>query len=93
MKGQLVTQPLVEGNKSYADVNNDVCRPLESFPTKRWLAAFGASATIMTVGFGLIGLMIFISTGYSGIRSPVGWGMLVITFVFGFGVGQAGTHI
>jgi molybdopterin-containing oxidoreductase family membrane subunit len=93
MKGQLVTQPLVEGNKSYADVNNDVCRPLESFPTKLWLAAFGASATIMTIGFGLIGLMIFMGTGYSGIRSPVGWGMMIITFVFWIGIGHAGTLI
>ena len=39
MANELVKEPLVEGNKSYKDVTDDICRPLESFPTKRWYVA------------------------------------------------------
>lgn len=93
MKSLLHDAPLVEGNKSYADINNDVCRPLESFPTKLWYVAFLTSLTVMTFGFGMIGYLLFKGTGLSGIRSPVGWGMMIITFVFWIGIGHAGTLI
>lgn len=93
MNTALKTEPLVEGNKSYADVNNDVCKPLESFPTKMWLTAFGISNIIMLSGFGLIGYLLYKGAGLSGIRSPVGWGMMIVTFVFWIGIGHAGTLI
>jgi molybdopterin-containing oxidoreductase family membrane subunit len=47
----------------------------------------------MTTGFSLIGYMIYKGVGMSGIRSPVGWGMMIITFVFWIGIGHAGTLI
>lgn len=93
MKNTLAEDPLVLGNKTYADITNDVCRPLESFPTKMWYAAFAISLSIMTMGFGLIGYMMYKGAGLSGIRSPVGWGMMIITFVFWIGIGHAGTLI
>lgn len=93
MANELVKEPLVEGNKSYKDVTDDICRPLESFPTKRWYVAISISGLIMTMGFALIGYMIFTGVGQSGIRSPVGWGMMIITFVFWVGIGHAGTLI
>jgi len=93
MKNLLYEEPLVEGSKTYADVNNDVCKPLESFPTKLWLGAFGIANLIMFMGFGMIGYMIYEGAGMSGIRSPVGWGMMIITFVFWIGIGHAGTLI
>jgi molybdopterin-containing oxidoreductase family membrane subunit len=93
MKTTLFEQPLVEGNKTYGQVTDDVCKPLESFPTKLWLGAFGASLAVLTMGMGLIAYMIFSGTGMSGIRSPVGWGMMIITFVFWVGIGHAGTLI
>src|SRR5205085_9922324 len=31
--------------------------------------------------------------GMSGIRSPVAWGMMIVTFVFWIGIGHAGTLI
>lgn len=93
MKTLLYEEPLVDGNKTYADVNNDVCKPLESFPTKLWLTAFGISNLIMFTGFGMIGYLLWKGAGLSGIRSPVGWGMMIITFVFWIGIGHAGTLI
>lgn len=89
----LEAEPLVEGSKSYKQVSDDVCLPLESFPTKKWYVAISISALVMTMGFALIAYMIATGVGQSGIRSPVNWGMMIITFVFWVGIGHAGTLI
>jgi molybdopterin-containing oxidoreductase family membrane subunit len=86
-------EPLVEGGKTYRSVTDEVCKPLESFPTKIWWVAFSIALSVMTTGFSLIGYMIYKGVGMSGIRSPVGWGMMIITFVFWIGIGHAGTLI
>jgi len=93
MSNLLNEEPLVEGGKTYQQVSDDVCLPLESFPTKKWIIAFLISATVMTMGFALIAYMIATGVGQSGIRSPVNWGMMIITFVFWVGIGHAGTLI
>ena len=90
---RLEEEPLVEGGKTYRQVTDDVCRPLESFPTKKWYVAFTAASLLMLFGFSLIGYMIATGTGQSGIRNPVNWGMMIITFVFWVGIGHAGTLI
>lgn len=91
---KLVEEPLVEGAKSYEQVTEEICRPLESFPTKKWFVLFVISLTVMTIGFALIGYMIAVTgVGESGIRNPVNWGMMIITFVFWVGIGHAGTLI
>ncbi len=89
----LKEEALVQGTKTYADVSNEVCLPLESFPTKKWWVVFLLSLTVMTSGFAMIGYMIYAGTGLSGIQQPVGWGMMIITFVFWIGIGHAGTLI
>lgn len=90
---ELRDEALVVGNKSYKDVSDDVCAPLESFPSKLWLVAFTISSIVATIGVGLIGLLFFFGIGLSGINSPVNWGMMIITFVFWVGIGHAGTLI
>ncbi|MDB5039030.1 MAG: molybdopterin oxidoreductase [Bacteriovoracaceae bacterium] len=89
----LQEEHLVQEEKTYRDVSNEVCKPLESFPTKLWWIAFTISASVMAMGFSLIGYMIYTGVGLSGIRSPVGWGMMIVTFVFWIGIGHAGTLI
>jgi Ni/Fe-hydrogenase subunit HybB-like protein len=85
--------PLVTGGKTMADVNADVARPLESFPTKKWYAAFGVALAALVGGFSCIGWVIFNGLGNLGINSPVGWGVFIINFVFWIGIGHAGTLI
>ncbi len=93
MSAVLNEEALVQGGKTYADVTNEVCKPLESFPTRIWWVAFLSALTMMTVGFSLIGYMLYKGVGMSGIRSSVNWGMMIITFVFWIGIGHAGTLI
>ncbi|TVQ76426.1 MAG: hydrogenase [Bradymonadales bacterium] len=93
MSELLKEEPLVLGDKSYQTVTDEVCGVLESFPTKKWYVAFGISSAIMMMGFALIGYMLIKGVGLSGIRSPVNWGMMIVTFVFWVGIGHAGTLI
>jgi hypothetical protein len=40
---KFVPENLVRGDKSFADVNEDISKPLESFPTGRWWVLFLAA--------------------------------------------------
>lgn len=90
---EFLNPTLVEGGKTYKDVNNDVAKPVETFPSKLWWGGF-----IIALGLlGLLGVEIayLISTGIGiiGINTPVSWGSFIITFVFWIGIGHAGTLI
>lgn len=84
---------LVQGDKTYQQVTEDVCRPLESFPTKMWWGAFAVAASLALLAKLMIIYLLVTGVGQSGIRSPVNWGMMIITFVFWVGIGHAGTLI
>ncbi len=86
-------EPLVSGGKPLSDVNVDISRPLESFPTKKWYIAFGVALAGLTFGGAAILWTIINGLGNLGINSPVGWGVFIINFVFWIGIGHAGTLI
>jgi Ni/Fe-hydrogenase subunit HybB-like protein len=84
---------LVTGGKSYADVTNDICHPLESFPTKTWYIAFAISVTILMGGLTAWGITIWWGLGMWGLHNTNAWGADIINFVFWIGIGHAGTLI
>lgn len=86
-------QALVLGNKSLKDVTDDICRPLETPPGKGWFVLFGASATLFLFYLTIIGIVIGTGMGLLGVNHPIGWGTMIITFVFWIGIGHAGTLI
>ncbi len=90
---QLEREDLVTGRKSYADISNDICRPLESFPTQKWLLCFTIAVTCMSFGFAVIGYLFWEGIGIWGLQNPNGWGLAIINFVFWIGIGHAGTLI
>lgn len=90
---QAIREPLVTGNKSYADVSEDVSKHTETFPTKLWWGAFGISALFAALFVGSLGVAIGTGIGTTGISHPVGWGVFIINFVFWIGIGHAGTLI
>jgi molybdopterin-containing oxidoreductase family membrane subunit len=84
---------LVLGNKSLKDVTEDIVAPLESMPGKGW-AALMLSANTIFLGYILtIATVIATGMGLLGVNRPVGWGTMIITFVFWIGIGHAGTLI
>lgn len=92
-EASLYQVPLVTGGKTYADVNEDISRPLENFPTKKWWVCFGAAVSALGFGATLAGIMFARGLGVLGINEPVGWGCFIINFVFWVGIGHAGTLI
>ena len=94
MAEKLHEEPLVNPKvKTYAEVTDAVCQHTEQFPTKLWWVAFLISASLAGMATMAIVYLLLTGAGQSGIRSPVGWGMMIITFVFWVGIGHAGTLI
>lgn len=89
----LKRRPLTLGRKSLADVTNDICTPVETFPTIQWVALFlGANSGLLLFIFSLA-MIIGIGMGLMAVSHPVGWGTDIVTFVFWIGIGHAGTLI
>ncbi len=84
---------MVHGGKIYRDVTNDIARPLESFPTKIWWIAFISAVCVFGLFATEYGRVVGIGIGILGNNMPVGWGTLIINFVFWIGIGHAGTLI
>jgi molybdopterin-containing oxidoreductase family membrane subunit len=85
--------PLILGNKTLAEVSDDICAPLESIPGKGWMGIF-LSANALFIYY-IITLAIVVGTGMGllGVNHPNAWGTMIVTFVFWIGIGHAGTLI
>jgi len=88
-----IRQPLVEGNKTIADVSNDICRPIENKPTKLWWLGFGISFAFLMIMVLSLGWTTFEGIGTWGVNKTVMWGWDITNFVFWVGIGHAGTLI
>lgn len=86
-------EPLVHPQRTYADVNQDVCAPLENFPTAKWNVCFVLAILALVTGLALGTDMFRQGLGVLGLNNPVGWGVFITNFVFWIGIGHAGTLI
>ena len=84
---------LVTGGKTYADVNEDISRPLENFPTGKWWACFLTALSCLVIWAFSVGSFVLRGQGVLGINQPNGWGTDITNFVFWVGIGHAGTLI
>ena len=84
---------LVLGNKSLKDVTEDIVAPLETMPGKGWAALMLSANTLFLAYILTIAIVISTGMGLLGVNHPVGWGTMIITFVFWIGIGHAGTLI
>ncbi|MEN8120454.1 MAG: NrfD/PsrC family molybdoenzyme membrane anchor subunit [Bacteroidota bacterium] len=82
---------LIEGNKSYHQISDDISKPVESKAPKWWYIAMSI-ATVMLIG-GLWAGYVTISQGIGtwGLNNSVAWGWGIINFVWWIGIGHAGT--
>ncbi len=90
---QMEREDLVTGGKSYADVTNDICRPLETMPTKLWFKAFIVSTIMLAVGLTAWAATVYEGLGLWGLHNTNSWGSDIVNFVFWIGIGHAGTLI
>ncbi|WP_413561153.1 NrfD/PsrC family molybdoenzyme membrane anchor subunit [Bdellovibrio sp. HCB209] len=85
--------PLVLGNKTLKDVTDDICAPVERFPSKGWVGMFLGAKTLLLFYIGILAAVVGIGIGLLGVTHPVFWGTMIVTFVFWIGIGHAGTLI
>jgi molybdopterin-containing oxidoreductase family membrane subunit len=88
-----VREPLILGDKTYRQMTEDICRPVEGKANKYWWLAFILSASAAT--WGVICILYTIGTGIGtwGLNKTVGWAWDITNFVWWIGIGHAGTLI
>ena len=85
--------PLILGRDDFAQITDDVVRPILEGPPKVWWAVFTFALTLLGLLGACIGYLLWKGTGIWGLNNPVGWGWAIINFVFWVGIGHAGTLI
>ncbi|MGE5726458.1 MAG: NrfD/PsrC family molybdoenzyme membrane anchor subunit [Acidobacteriota bacterium] len=85
--------PLIEGEKTPAQVTQDVCAPMEARPSALWWAALLVSASLLLLGVVSITYEIATGIGTWGENRTIGWAFDITNFVFWIGIGHAGTLI
>ncbi|MEZ5014297.1 MAG: NrfD/PsrC family molybdoenzyme membrane anchor subunit [Chitinophagales bacterium] len=86
-------EPLIQGNKTYKQISDDICAPVESKPSRPWMIATTLAGLLALNGFVMIGLTITYGIGLWGLNKTVGWAWDITNFVWWIGIGHAGTLI
>jgi Ni/Fe-hydrogenase subunit HybB-like protein len=90
----IIREPLITGeNITYAQITEDVLRPVENKPTKAWwigftVASLGALLWVVAVSY-----TFWFGIGAWGLNKTVGWAWDITGFVWWVGIGHAGTLI
>ena len=92
-KEATIRKPLVLGHKTFHDVTEDVCRPIESKAPRTWYILFAFSAIIGLYGIGCILYLIGTGIGAWGLNKTINWAWDITNFVWWVGIGHAGTLI
>ena len=88
-----VRPPLVDGNKDYHQVTEDICRPVEAAPSRLWWIGFLVSVAFLLFGVISVTREVWFGTGQWNLHKTVGWGWDITNFVWWVGIGHAGTLI
>jgi molybdopterin-containing oxidoreductase family membrane subunit len=89
----VLRRPLIEGDKSLAQVTEDVCSAVASRPTRMWWTAFLTAFTVLLMGTAAVSYQLATGIGTWGLNKTVGWAFDITNFVFWIGIGHAGTLI
>ena len=88
-----IRQPLVTGGKTYSDVTEDICRPIENKPTSSWWVGFIIALVFLFVMVITLTWTVWEGIGTWNVNKSVMWGWDITNFVFWVGIGHAGTLI
>ncbi len=85
--------PLIEGNKTYHQITDDICKPTERTPSKLWVIGFIISVSFLALYMFVITWTIWQGIGVWNLNRTIGWGWDITNFVWWIGIGHAGTLI
>ena len=85
--------PLIEGNKSYSQVTEEIFSTTERRPPLKWWLALSVSFSLLLLGAWAVTQTVARGIGTWGLNRTVGWAFDITNFVFWVGIGHAGTLI
>ncbi len=84
---------LILGDKSWHDISEDVCRPIEGKANKWWWLAFSVALAAFIWWVIVVSYTVGTGLGVWGLNKTVGWAWDITNFVWWVGIGHAGTLI
>ena len=84
---------LIEGNKSYHNITEDLVSPTEKAPSREWIIAFSLSAAFLALYVFCVTWTIWKGIGEWGLNRTINWAWDITNFVWWIGIGHAGTLI
>ncbi|MEO8770657.1 MAG: NrfD/PsrC family molybdoenzyme membrane anchor subunit [Ferruginibacter sp.] len=86
-------EPLVDGNKDYHQVTEDIISPIETKPSRLWYIGFYISVALLLFGVYSVYREVTYGIGQWNLNKTIGWGWDITNFVWWVGIGHAGTLI
>lgn len=86
-------EPLVNGDKTYGQVTQDIVHTIEAKPTRLWYIGFYVSVALLLFGVYSVYREVTYGIGQWNVNRTVGWGWDITNFVWWVGIGHAGTLI
>ena len=86
-------EPLVNGNKTYGQVTQDIVHTIEAKPTRLWYIGFYVSVAFLMFGVYSVYREVVYGIGQWNVNRTIGWGWDITNFVWWVGIGHAGTLI
>src|SRR6202163_1024417 len=92
--GEPSMPPVIGPGYTFTSVTEKISALVLTRPTSRrwWIGFLIAFALVMLLHFAIANLLVY-GVGIWGINVPVGWGFAIVNFVWGIGIGHAGTLI
>ncbi len=88
-----IREPLVDGDKTYHQVTEDIIRPIEAKPSRLWYIGFYISVALLCFGMYSVYREVTYGIGQWNLNKTIGWGWDITNFVWWVGIGHAGTLI
>lgn len=86
-------EPLVDGDKNYHQVTEDLIGPIETTPNRAWWIGFSIAIALLLFGVYSVYREVTFGIGQWNVNKTVGWGWAITNFVWWIGIGHAGTLI
>ncbi len=94
MSVDYTTEPsIVEGKPALKQLEEQVAKPLDVLPDKKYYMALAVTLTMLGIGVVCLAITFWKGVGVWGNNVPVAWGFPIVNFVFWVGIGHAGTLI
>jgi Ni/Fe-hydrogenase subunit HybB-like protein len=86
-------EPLIDGDKDYHQVTEDIIKPIEVKPGRLWYIGFSFALCLLLFGVYSVYREVDYGIGQWNINHTIGWGWDITNFVWWIGIGHAGTLI